>query len=262
MTGLIRASLPRGAAAVVALGMLGAGTAHAQIHFELRTRLALGWGEAAAPNEGPIIISRPGRYDFELQEGVYNARGFNDLGVANWIGRIRSSEGGLSQPESPRPTPFDNRIGRDGVVSDDATMIGNDEGYIDATVGPLEYSYMQPPAPPPPPAHGDNEFVSLYRFSLTIDDLTPRDISITAESLLVAYTPITSWHVVTNIIPDPEAGQLGYIEYVPIILAAQFGQHVPAAATVIRVVPAPCTGVAGAIGILLAGPRRRRRAHT
>jgi hypothetical protein len=244
----------------MALALLGATPTQAQIHFELRTRLVPGWGAAAAPNDGPIVISRPGRYDFEVQEGVYNARGFRNLGVANWIGRIRSSEGGLSQPESPRPAPFDNRIGRDGVVADDATMIGNDEGYIDATVGPLEYAYTQPPPPPPPPAHGDSEYVPLYRFSLTIDDLTPREISISAESLLVAYTPITDWHVVTNIIPDPEAGELGYIEYVPIILPAQYGQHVPVAAIVINVVPAP--GAAGAGVAAMACVFRRRRVRT
>lgn len=252
----IRSSLSRSALALLTLA--GGPAAYGQVEFELRTRLAMGWGENAVPIRNPIDITQPGRYDFEFQQGVYDASGFVNYGVANWIGQIHSSEPGLSQPSRPRVAPFDNAIGRDGVVSMDGRAIGDGtSGYIDAAVGPTGYFYDELPAPAPPLPHGAEEYVALYRFSLTITDMTVREITITAESLEVTYTPISGWHIFRDIPPDPKTGEPGYVEYIPIILPGLFGQHAPDATAMIRVVPAPGAGALLALGLVVS--RRRRR---
>ncbi len=250
----------RGVWVSLVLGLVGGGSALGQVSFDLRTRLALGWGEQAVAISEPLLITEPGRYDFELQEGVYDAEGFTNYGVANWIGRIHATEPALSQPTNPRVAPFDNSIGRDGIVSDDRTEIGDGiKGYIDAAVGPTGYEYAELPPPPPPLPHGAADYVALYRFSLTITDLTAREISITAESLEITYTPISGWQVVTDIPPDPETGDPGYIEYVPIVLNQSFGQLAPNATAVIRIVPAPGAGVILGLALLPMCRRRDRR---
>src|SRR5262245_51476889 len=69
----------------------GAANAQPPVSYELRTRFAQGWGAGGVPVASPIIITAPGRYDFQLQEGVFNAQGFTNFGLANWIGQIRST---------------------------------------------------------------------------------------------------------------------------------------------------------------------------
>lgn len=247
-------------ASVAASAMPGAPVG-AQVSFELYSRLSLGWGADAVPISEPLIISEAGRYDFELQAGVFAGEGFANFGVANWIGRIISSEPGLSQPAHPRVPPFDNAIGRNGVLSGNGMVIGEGEnGYVDASVGPIAFSYKMSPPPPPPAPHGADEFVGLYRFSLTITDLTERDLFLSAEPLAQSsYTPISAWQVLRNIQPDPDTGEPGLIEYVPILLPPQFGQRMSAATVQIRVIPAPGVGAALVLaGVGVWGRRRRR----
>lgn len=244
------------ASMVCAIGAfcLAPDTVQAQPSYELRTRFVYGWGEEATPIDEPIVISAPGRYDFELQEGVFNAVGFTNFGVANWIGTIFASEPMLTRPVSPRRAPF-NQIGRDGTISADGTRIGTPgQGLIDAAHAWEMYHYTD--APPVPVPYGADEFVSLYRFSIEITDLTPRDISITAQSTSLSR-PLTGWFVFQNTPPDPETGEPGFIDYRPTSLPPQYAQDAHASLSLLRIVPTLPTG-----GIfLLAGlaTLRRRR---
>ena len=106
------------------------------------------------------------------------------------------------------------------------------------------------------PPHGADGYVPLYRFSLIITDLSERDITLTAESISNAYTPIAGWLVFRDIPPDPEMGKPGYIEYFPMTLPPEYWQPVPTGAATLHVVPAP--GAMLALAAILPCVRRRR----
>lgn len=229
--------------------------ASAQVSFDLLTRFTLGWGDEAVPITGPLQISQPGTYNFELQEGVFNAVGFENWGLANWIGTITASEPTLTRPTDPRPAPF-NQIGNDGGISADGTVIGTPR-QIDSAHAWEQYVYTDPEMVPQPQAYGNEVYVPVYRFSIVIDDLTPREISIQAESVGLSR-PLSGYYLFQNIVPDPETGTPGFVDYRPLALPPTDAQVAQLSVTFLQIVPAPGAGVAlGAIG--LAGATRRRR---
>lgn len=229
----------------VAAGIFGllpcvlACTALAQPSFDLRTRFVRGWGDEATPITEPIVISATGRYDFEFQEGVFNAVGFTNYGVANWIGTIFSTEPGLTRPASPRQAPF-NQIGNDGTLSADGTRIGvgTPPGRLIDVAHAWEIYHYSGPTPVPQP-YGAEEFVSLYRFSIEITDLTPRDIQIIAQSTALSR-PLTGWFVVQHVPPNEETGEIGFIDYRPTSLPPEYAQDAELSLGLLRIVPPLC----------------------
>lgn len=238
------------------VGMMAtASHATAQVSFDLLTRFALGWGEEAVPIDGPLQISKPGVYQFELQEGVFNAQGFTNYGVGNWIGYIQSSEPGLGRPGSPRPAPF-NTIGRDGDIDEQRTTIGTSiHTYIDAAHPWEIYHYYD--TPPLPPAIGAEEYVGVYRFTMEITDMTPREITISADAPGLSR-PLSGYSIFQNTPPDKETGDPGMIRYHYSSLSATYAQPTQLSLTFLQIVPGP--GAAGimAAGLVLVGGRRRR----
>jgi hypothetical protein len=221
----------------------------AQYSFDLLTRFAAGWGEDAQPIDGKFQVSKPGVYNFELQEGVFNAVGFTNYGVANWLGEISCTEPGLTQPLYPRPTPF-NQMGRDGVVREDGTRIE----MIDSAHPWEQFHYTD--VPPLPRAIGAEEYVAIYRFSLVIDDLTPRELELRAESTGLSR-PLNDWRLFINNPPDPETGEPGWVQYNMLALPPETAQTAELSFAFIEIIPSP--GAAGAMGLFgLLAVRRRR----
>lgn len=229
--------------------------ASAQVSFDLLTRFALGWGEEAVPITEPLQITKPGVYNFELQEGVFNAQGFTNWGVANWIGSITASEPTLTRPANPRPAPF-NQMGRDGDINAAGTVIGTTpHTYIDSA-HPWERFYYTD-TPPLPTPYGAEEYVPVYQFSLVIEDLTPREITIRAEAGGLSR-PLNDYVIMQHDLPDPETGAPGFIEYRYLALPATFAQTAELSMTFLQIIPAPGAGIAlGMIGMM--GAVRRRR---
>jgi hypothetical protein len=237
-------------------GLLAATSqASAQVSFDLLTRFALGWGEEAVPINGKLQISKPGVYQFELQEGVFNAAGFTNYGVGNWIGYIQSSESGLGRPANPRPSPF-NTMGFNGDINAQRTLIGTTpQNYIDAAHPWEIYHYTE--TPPLPPAVGAEEYVGVYRFTMEITDMTPREISISADAPGLSR-PLSGYTIFQHIPPDPETGEPGMIRYHYSSLNATFAQPTQLSLTFLQIVPGP--GAAGVMagGVMLMAGRRRR----
>ncbi len=221
--------------------------------YDVRTRFTLGWGKDAIPITEPLVITEPGTYNFELQQGVFNAVGFTNYGVGNWIGSIRSSEPLLTQPPKPRPTPMNDwRFGQDGVINEDGTQIGySPETDIDSAHLIEEFLYKdEVPFPEP---YGAEEFISLYRFSLTIDDTSQRDIELSAIPSYEFNYVIRDWLVLRHTPAIPEKGILGYIQYGSLGINPV---RTPETNMTIRVIPAPAAGLL--LGLTM-WPRRRRR---
>ena len=223
--------------------------ASADYSFDLLTRFAFGWGEEAQAIDGKFQISEPGVYNFELQEGVFNAVGFTNYGVANWIGHISSTEPGLGQPEFPRPAPF-SQIGRNGVVNAEGTRID----LIDSAHPWERFHYTD--VPPLPRALGAEEYVGIYRFSLVIDDLTPREFQLLAECTGLSR-PLNDWRIFINDPPNEETGEPGYIQYNMLALPPETAQLAELSLAFIEIVPSP--GAGGAIGLFGLLALRRRR---
>ncbi len=227
--------------------------ASAQVSYDIRTRFALGWGAAAVPITAPLSITAPGTYNFELQGGAFDAVGFTNFGLANWIGVIESSESGLSQPANPRPSPM-NQIGRNGVINPAGTSIGtssNPQTFIDAAHAWEQFFYEG--EPPLPQAHGADEYIPIYRFSLTITSLAEREIDVSANAMTTNYV-IRDWFIIQN--TPPENGEPGFIDYRPI---ASGTLPTPPAAMTLHVIPAP--GAAAVFAVISVGgivSRRRR----
>jgi hypothetical protein len=231
-------------------------SASAQVSFDLLTRFALGWGEEAVPITDSLQISHAGTYNFELQEGVFNAVGFENWGLANWIGTITASEPTLTRPSEPRPAPF-NQIGNDGGISADGTVIGTPR-QIDSAHAWEQYVYTDPGMVPQPRAYGNEVYVPVYRFSIVIDDLTPREISIQAEAVGLSR-PLSGYYLFQNIVPNPETGTPGFVDYRPLALPPTDAQLAQLSLTFLQIVPAPGAGIPlGVLGLAVAARRRRR----
>jgi hypothetical protein len=236
-------------------GLACAAPASAQVSFDLLTRFAFGWGDEAVPITEPIQITQPGTYNFELQEGVFNAVGFANWGVGNWIGFIESSEPGLTRPTSPRPAPF-NQLGFDGDINTAGTRIGNTrQTYIDSAHPWEMYHYFgEPPVPQP---YGNETYVPVYRFSMVIEDMTPREISIRAEAPEMSR-PLSGYTIFQHEPPNPETGEPGYIRYHYSSLPPQNAENAVLSLTFLQIVPAPGTVTALGVLAMVGGMRRRR----
>lgn len=239
--------------------LANADTANAQIGYESRTRFALGHGANPTPIAGPITVSSSGRIDLTLQLGVFNAQGFDNYGVGLWSGSITASEPLLSRPPTPRVAPFSGAFGYDGNINAAGTQIGlPGERLIEPTRGDvfLPYSLGEPVPAMPAPA-GDDEFVNIYRFSITITNLlTPRAIAIRADG---RNWPLEGFFTVQHLPPDPETGDPGFIWYSPNPAGNGPTPARPAQLSIltIHVVPAPST-VAIITGATVFIARRRR----
>ncbi len=242
------------------VGFVSIAGASAQIGYEARTRFALGHGDSPTPITEPIIVSEAGTVDITLQMGIFNAQGFENYGVGFWSGSIFATEPLLTRPAQPRVAPFDGPFGFDGNVNEEGTRIGiPGERLVEPTRGETVYHYNQDdPVPGLPPPVGAEEFVNLYRFSITISDLsTEREIVVRAEG---NNWPLEGFFLFQHVPPDPDTGEPGYVWWSP----DPAGNGVmPARPTqlslvTILVIPGPGAGMAvGIAGIGLVSRRRR-----
>lgn len=246
-------------AAAIPMLCLVAG-ASAQISYEARTRFALGHGSSPTPLTEPLVVTQPGTIEVTFQMGIFDAVGFNNFGVGLWMGSIYSSEPFLSLPAQPRVAPFNSPFGNDGDVDPEGTRIGlPGRRTIEPVRGDYIVSYNEgEPIPGPPPPAGVEEYVSLYRFFITVDDVsTQREITITAEGI---NWPLEGYFLMQHVEPNPETGAPGMVHYTPDPVLGGPGPAQPAQLSLLtlRIIPAPTAGLTLATISFGACCRRRR----
>lgn len=231
----------------------------AQISFNARTRFALGHGPNPTPITEPILITHPTTIDITFQMGIFDAVGFTNYGVGYWSGSISASEPLLSRPTSPRVFPFNSPFGFDGNINPEGTRIGLPrQRLVEPTRGETVYYYNEgDPVPGLPPPVGNDEYASLYRFSITVSDLsTEREIVIRAEG---NNWPIEGFFLFQHVTPDPDTGEPGFVWWSPNPAGAGPQPARPAEASLftLLIVPAPSAAFPTlALGMLAL--RRRR----
>ena len=181
------------AASAVAATAGASGAAWGQT-FDGRVGFSAGHG-LNAPLITEFLWHQLGNHSFQLAFGGFDTEGAINYGMFEWIGDITCSDPGVTFTLQPPPqgnrAPFTlNPVGN-------GTPGPNGITGIDSVRNPINITVPWPaggPAPPPPTfTEGNNSFFNTYRFTVTLHDLTPRIIPITATG---AMQIITGWTLV------------------------------------------------------------------
>lgn len=227
------------------------------------------------PTGNSYTVSSTGTYEFEVLFGVFDAQGFTNRGMFNFIGDITLNDSTGTSTMAPlsghsRRSPYDGNgtpygEGSPGNTTTFDAYRGLNPGLTGdmLVVVPWAYGHAMPSAsdvfyPSPYDRHvpgsgsGTDEYFPGYRFTVTVADLTARTITVdlSAQTQAVSiFFPLES--------VAPTATSDGSVTFLPIGYVAD--NDVQAVLTIDVMSPLPGPGSAALLGLGFAFAHRRRR---
>lgn len=242
--------------AVLAVAGLASSAMAQSFDGQLGFRLDQGTtNDPVVPNVIEVTPGGPGTYSMSVVLGAFNAQGFTNYGMVNWLGNLSVAGGGASLSTGGTAAalrgPFTQNPVGNGIVSPDGTTISGIDAARPITNVAVPWLDGQPqPTNPPTFTQGNNAFFQTYRFTLTLSDVnTPRDIVITGTGPMQA---VSGWTQVG--VNPPEEEVPGSVNWAG---TAQVQDDSVAGSFIIRIVPAPGAAALLGLGGLLAARRRR-----
>ena len=211
--------------------------------FDGQARFVAGHLAGSGPAITEFTVNAPGTYQFTIALGAFNAQGFTNYGMFNWVGALSHNGAGITLSNSPgNRAPFTaNPVGNGTVGPAGITGIDAARNVVNISVP------WNGDIPPNPPVftQGNNSLFNDYRFTVTVNDLTARDIVFTATGAMQA---ISGW---TTIDPGEPDGAATFTATAFVTDATANGTFV------LHIVPAPGAAALLGLGGLVAARRRR-----
>lgn len=192
----------------------------------------------AAGQTGPVTLN------FAVMLGAFNAQGFDNHGMFAWLGDLSGTGTGFTLGNTPGPRgPFNFSPAGSGTVSGDGSAING----IDAVRNPLvsvPWDFGIPNPPAPNTSQGRDAYFSTFRFTVTLTDLSVREITFNLNGTMSALSGVTFL--------GGEEGDMANWTLAPAITG------IPANGSfTLAIVPAPGAAALLGLGGLVAARRRR-----
>lgn len=241
----------------------------------------VGFRNDHAPNNTPTgstyTVTHPGTYEFQVLFGLFDAQGFTNRGMFNFIGDVTLTDPLGTASMAPlsggaRRSPYDG-IGPtygDGSPGNSTTFDafrGFDPG--NTTVGDMyvvaPWAYGQPmpsaadvfyPGPydrrDPDSGAGIDEYFPGYRFTVDIPDLASRTITVNVDGFTQA---VSMFFPIETVAPTTTSD--GFVRFLPVGFVSD--ANADAVLTIDVMTPLPAPGPATLLGVGLVFAARRRR---
>ena len=227
-----------------ALVVLGVGAAASAQTFNGRVGFVSGHIAGSGPLlPGDYMATSLGTHQLQLAFGAFDAQGFTNYGMFNWIGSITLSAPGITIGNAPgNRAPFTISPAGNGVVGPGGiTGIDTARNVINITV---PWPEGQPEPPPPTFTQGNNAFFNTFRFTITATQQT-QPIVLTATGAMQA---ISGWTFIGG-----EPGEVATYTATSFVT----DQMVSASLIVHTFIPGPGAAAVLCLGGLAAARRRR-----
>ncbi len=234
-------------------------------------------GAIASGGQGPIVTTA-GVYSVTVQVGIFNMQGLgageSNQGLFNWAGRAVGS--GLTAAgdtyavtnATSRITPFGYGpstafggavIGNNVIDGNSVTAGSLIQANRDVAGGASSVWAVGAPQPtgPTPGALGNDSFVSVFRFRITVGAVAGDNIVTTFSG---SAGPVLGWSPFNVTPPDEELGEPGAVTFLGLTRGTSDGGPLAAysaSSFTLPRVPAPGSVALLGLGGLLAARRRR-----
>lgn len=198
----------------------------------------------------------PVTLNFSITVGAFDAQGFTNYGLINWVGNIAGTGTGFSMaPATPASvamrSPFNfNPVGDGDATADGQGITGIDVARNTALHQVLWFFGQPEPINPPVLPQGNNSYFQVYRFTVTLTDFSDRDIVISANGFSQV---VSGWtHLGSN---EPlDESTPGNVTWAG---TSSVTDNDVGGTFILRIVPAPGAAALLGLGGLVAARRRR-----
>lgn len=227
------------------------------------------------PTGSSYTVTHPGTYEFQVLFGLFDAQGFTNRGMFNFIGDISLNDPLGTSTMAPlsggaRRSPYDgNGLGADGSPGNSTTFDAfrgfNPGTFTGDMYIQVPWAYGDPmPSmldafyPSPYDRHvagsgsGTDEYFPGYRFTVTVPDLASRTITVDLSATTQA---VSLFFPIETVAPTPTSD--GSVTFLPAGFVAD--NDVQATLTIDVVTPLPTPGSVVLLGLGAVFAHRRRR---